>query len=87
MLSLTSFTNKREIFLDFAIKPEEKSKINKYYINLLDDKQLFYSPIYSLALVKLETLKIYIKINLFNNFIKSFKPYYYFNIILLRKKW
>ena len=42
-------------------------------INLLDDKQLPYSPIYSLGLVELEMLKTYIKANLANGFIRPSK--------------
>lgn len=47
--------------------------INNYSINLINDKQLFYGPIYSLRLVELETLKLYIEINLANCFIRLSK--------------
>ena len=43
--------------------------INNYIIKLEKDKQLFLGPIYSLALVKLEILKTYIKTNLAYGFI------------------
>lgn len=43
--------------------------INKYAIDLESGKQISYRPIYSLDLLKLETLKTYIKTNLANKFI------------------
>lgn len=43
--------------------------INKYVINLEPNKQPTYKSIYSLGLIKLETLKTSIKINLANKFI------------------
>ncbi len=48
-------------------------RINSHAIKLVDDRQLPYSSIYSLGLVKLETLKTYIKNNLPNGFIRLFK--------------
>ena len=51
----------------------KQTDINKYAIKLLDCKQLSYGPIYSLGLVKLETFKTYIKINLANGFIQLSK--------------
>ena len=47
--------------------------MNNYIIKLKKDKQLFFRPIYSLKLIKLKILKTYIKINLTNCFICSFK--------------
>ena len=47
--------------------------INDHLINLIDDKQQFYSPIYSLEPIKLKTLKTYIKISLANSFIRPSK--------------
>lgn len=44
-------------------------KINTYAIDLEKNKQPSYRLIYSLRLVKLNTLKTYIKINLVNDFI------------------
>ena len=52
----------------------ENIGINEYAIKLKEGKQSLFSPIYSLELVELETLKIYIKTNLVNSFIKPFKP-------------
>ncbi len=47
--------------------------INDYAIVLVDDRQIPYSPIYSLRPVELETLKAYIKNNLVNDFIRPSK--------------
>ena len=44
-----------------------------FAIKLKKDKQLFYSLIYILKLIKIEILKAYIKINLANDFIWPFK--------------
>ena len=43
--------------------------INKHAIDLKPGKQLLYSPIYSLGLVELKTLKMYTETNLANSFI------------------
>ena len=55
-----------------AVLPEH-TEINTYAIDLKEGKQPLYEPIYSLGLVKLETLKIYIEINLANGFIRPSK--------------
>ena len=47
--------------------------INDHPINLIDDKQPSYGPIYILGPVELETLKTYIETNLANGFIKPSK--------------
>ena len=47
--------------------------INNLTIELVNNQEFFYSPIYSLNLVEWETLKIYIENNLGNSFIKPFK--------------
>ena len=60
-------------FSDSAAELPEHTRINHYPINLLNDKQLPYGPIYSLGPVELETLKAYIKANLASSFIKPFK--------------
>ena len=51
----------------------EYIKINTHTINLKKDKQPPYELIYSLGLVELEILKIYIQTNLDNIFIQPFK--------------
>ena len=47
--------------------------MNKHVIKLEEGKQPSFRPINSLGLVELKTLKIYIKINLANGFIRPFK--------------
>ena len=47
----------------------ENTGMNKYAIKLEEGKQPLFGPIYSLGLVELEILKIYIKTNLANGFI------------------
>ena len=53
----------------------EHTKINTHIIDLEKDKKSPYGPIYSLRLVELETLKIYIKTNLTNSFICPSKSF------------
>ena len=48
-------------------------KINDHVIELVDDLQPLYGPIYSLSPIKLEILKAYIKNNLANSFIRPSK--------------
>ena len=47
----------------------EYTMINDHAIKLEKDKQLFFSPIYSLKLVKIENFKTHIEISLVNGFI------------------
>ena len=49
------------------------TEINTHAINLKKGKEPHYGPIYSLGTVDLETLKIYIKTNLANSFIRPSK--------------
>ena len=56
---------------DSAVELSKHTGINNHPINLLDNKQLPYSLIYSLGPVELETLKTYIKANLASGFIRS----------------
>ena len=68
------YSNVLNVFsLNSAIELPEHIRINNHSINLLEDKQLFYSLIYSLKPVELEILKTYIKTNLANSFIWLFK--------------
>lgn len=68
-------------YLDFAdifsfelkIKQLKNSGINKHFIELKEDKQQLYRLIYSPMPLKLESLKIYIKIHLKTGFTKLFK--------------
>ena len=56
-----------------AAKLLENTGINEYAIKLKKGKQPPFGPIYSLKTIELEIFKIYIKINLANNFIRFFK--------------
>ena len=58
---------------DLATELPEHTEFNTYAIDLEEDKQQLYGPIYSLGPVELETLKIYIKTNLPNGFIHPSK--------------
>ena len=48
-------------------------KIYNYTVTLIDNEQFLYAFIYSLSTIELKTLETYIKNNLANNFIGSFK--------------
>lgn len=54
---------------DLTIELPENTSINEYAIELEEEKQLPYGPIYNLGLVKLETLKTYIGTHLKTGFI------------------
>ena len=58
---------------DSAAELQKHTKINDHPIYLLDNKQPPYGPIYSLGLVELEMLKIYIEANLASCFIRPSK--------------
>ena len=58
---------------DSAAELPEHTGINDHPINLLDNKQPPYDPIYSLGPVELETLKTYIEVNLASGFIRPSK--------------
>lgn len=59
-----------DMFLPKAVaKLLKYIRIKKYFIHLEEGKQPPYGPIYSLELVELKTLKVYIKTNLKNAFI------------------
>lgn len=51
----------------------EQIGIKKYAINLVEGKQSYYRVIYSLRSMEFKTLKIYIKTNLANGFIRPSK--------------
>ena len=76
--ALTKVSNKYANFADvfspkLAVELLEYTRINDYTIKLVDDWQSLYGPIYSLGPVKLEILKVYIKNNLVNSFIRPSK--------------
>lgn len=56
-----------------AAELPEYTEINDYTIKLVDDWQPSYGSIYNLGPVELETLKMYIKNNLVNGFIRPSK--------------
>ena len=60
-------------FLELVSEFSENTGINDYAIELVDDWQPPYGPIYSLELVELKTLKTYIETNLTNGFIRPSK--------------
>ena len=72
--------------LDSAVELPEHTGINDHLINLLDNKQPPYGPIYSLGPVELETLKTYIKANLASGFIRPSKFSAGALILFVRKK-
>ena len=71
---------------DSAAELPEHTGINDHPINLLDDKQPPYGPIYSLGPVELETLKTYIETNLASGFIRPSKSPAGAPILFVRKK-
>ena len=64
----------------------EYTGINHYLIDLLDDKQPLYGPIYSLGPVELVTLKTYIEANLASGFIRLSKFFTSAPILFVWKK-
>ena len=71
---LAEYADFVNVFLKESIKVlSERTGINKHAIELEDDKQPPYRPIYSLGSIELKTLKTYININLANGFIRSLK--------------
>ena len=71
---------------DFPAKLLKHKKINDHPINLLDNKQPPYGPIYSLDLIELEMLKTYIKANLASGFIRLFNSSVGTQILFIQKK-
>ena len=70
------YANFADIFLPkLAVELFKYMRINNYAIKLVDNWQLPYGLIYSLSLVKLEILKMHIKNNLANNFIRPSKVF------------
>lgn len=59
--------------------------MNNNAINLIDNHQLPYSPIYYQELVEWKILKIYIKINFVNDLIRLFKFSLNTSIFFLKK--
>ncbi len=71
---LAKYSDYSKVFLiDLAIELPENTIINNHTIELIEGKQPPYRPIYALSLVKLETLKAYIKTHLQTGFIRPSK--------------
>ena len=71
---LTEYSDFVNVFSpELASELPEHTGINDHAIELVDNWQPPYGPIYSLGPVELETLKTYIKTNLKNGFIKPSK--------------
>ena len=70
----SKYLDSLDVFLEekTSILPKT-TKLNQHVIELQESQQLFYRPIYSLGLLKLKTLKTYIKTNLANGFIGLLK--------------
>ena len=71
---LAKYSDYSNIFLvKYTAELPKNTWMNEYTIELEEDKQSLFRPIYSLNIVKLEILKTYIKTNLANGFIQLFK--------------
>ena len=82
----TEYSNFSNVFSsDSAAELPEHNGINDHPIDLLDNKQSPYGPIYSLGLVELETLKTYIKAHLASGFIRLSKSFTSAPILFVRK--
>ncbi len=72
----SKYTDFADVFSPkLAAELPEHTRINDYAIELVDDWQLSYGPIYSPGPVELEILKAYIKNNLVNGFIRPSKSF------------
>lgn len=70
------YSNFTDVFSPkLAVKLPEYTNINNHIIDLIDNKQPLYELFYNLESVKLKILKMYIKTNLVNYFISSFKSF------------
>ena len=70
----TEYSDFADVFSpELASELPEHTGINDHAIELVDDRQPPYGPIYSLGPVELETLKTYIETNLKNGFIRPSK--------------
>ena len=68
------YSNYNNIFLvENVAELPENTRINEHAIELEEDKQPPFGPIYSLGPMKFKTLKTYIKTNLANGFIRLSK--------------
>ncbi len=66
----TEYSDYADIFsLDLAMELPENTGVNEHAIELIDEKQPLYGPIYALSPVELEMLKTYIKTHFNTGFI------------------
>ena len=80
-------SNYANIFSEASVAElPEHNNINEHPIDLVDNKQPFYGPIYSLGPVELETLKTYIEIILANGFIRPSQLPAIAPILFIKKK-
>ena len=71
---LAEYSDYKNVFsAENTTELSEHTRMNDYAIKLEKSKQPPFGPIYSLGLVELETLKIYIETNLANGFIRPSK--------------
>ena len=71
---LSKYADLANIFLSkLAAKLPKHMKINDLAVELVNNWQLRYGPVYSLGSIELETLNSYIESNLVNSFIRLFK--------------
>ena len=83
---LAKYLDFADVFLEeLANVLPEQTWVNEHAIKLEEDKQPPYEPIYSLCLVELKTLKIYIKTSLANGFIWASKLLASISILFLYK--
>ncbi len=83
---LGEYANFANVFFPkLAIELPEHTRINDHAIELVDNWQLPYNPIYSFGPMELETLKAYIENNLANSFIKPFKSLARVSILFNKK--
>lgn len=67
---MSKYFDYADVFLiDLAIELSENISMNKHIIKLIKEKQSPYELIHAFSLIKLEILKVYIKINLKTRFI------------------
>lgn len=67
---LNKYSNFINVFLEQkALELLEITDLNQHFIKLEKNKQLLYKLIYNLGLIKLKSLKTYIKTNFANSFI------------------
>ena len=74
IIVLVKYSDFTDIFSETSANVlPERTGVNEHAIKLEKGKQPSYGPIYSLGLIELKTLKIYIKTNLANGFIRASK--------------